>query len=160
MFLLGATYNAIEGHFRKIRKEAVQLLEEQCSGAAAVPKTPPKTPRKARVSKKGKAEAGPVVLGGRVKKPSAPAKRGKAAKKEVVAEGQDAFAPAPAIGGKAIKKEPGIEGQDAFTPGPAQIDIDLDLMGSQTEVPFGLNFARAEDMWLSSGDSFSQSFGI
>ncbi|MCJ1426392.1 hypothetical protein MMC29_004295 [Sticta canariensis] len=127
IFGQGATYNAIEGHFRKIRKEAVQLLEEQPSGVAPVPKTP----RKARVPKKGKAEAGLVVLGGRVKKPSAPAKRGKAIKKE-----------------------------DASVPGPAEIDADVGLMGSQTEVPFSFSFSRAEDMWLSSEDSFSQSFGI
>ena len=142
MFLLGATYNAIEGHFRKIRKEAVQLLEAQPPGAAAVPKKP----RKARVSKKGKAEAGLVVLGGRVKKASAPAKRGKAIKKEAIKK-------------ELIKKE-AIDDQDASAPAPAEIGADLELAGSQTEIPFSPNFSRAEDMWLSSEDSFSQSFGI
>lgn len=75
-----------------------------------------------------------------MKKSSALAKRGKAMKQEVVNEDQDApaFAPAPA---------------------PAEAVTDLELMGNQMEAPFGLSYDRA-DMWLSSEDSFSQSYGI
>lgn len=138
MILPGATYNAIEGHFRKIRKEAVQLLEEQRAGAGAVPTSSaavPKTPRKARVSKKQpKAEAGLVVLGGRVRKPSGTAKRGKAIKKEFIDDDVDASAPA-----------------DTAT--------DFESAVNQAEIPFSLSFARAEDMWLSSEDSYA-SFGV
>lgn len=89
--LLGATYNSIEGGFRKIKKEAVQLREEHGNEAAGAPSssTPvAKTSRKQKrklPSKNGKAETGPAVLSGRVKKSSA-AKRGKAIKEEVVGD--------------------------------------------------------------------------
>lgn len=94
--LPGATYDAIEGHFRKIRKEAMQLREEHDARAAGAPfsSTPvpeiPRKPRAKRTSKKGKAEAEPAVLGGRVKKNAAAAKRGKVIKEEAAEEERDA----------------------------------------------------------------------
>lgn len=79
MFLLGATYDAIEGHFRKIRKEAVTLREEHDERAAdpASSTLAPKTPRK----RKSKAPSS-AVIGGRVKKNPGSGRRGKAIKEE------------------------------------------------------------------------------
>lgn len=90
---LGATYDSIEGHFRKIKKEAFQLREEHEKGAAGGPSSSipiPKTTRKqkAKPSKNGKAVTGPV-LSGRVKKNSGPAKRGKGIKEEVLGDGDE-----------------------------------------------------------------------
>lgn len=139
MYGQGATYDAIEGHFRKIRKEATQLREEYDARAAGAPfsSTPvpevPRKPRAKRTSKKGKAEAGPAVLGGRVKKNAAAAKRGKMIKEEAAEEERDAV---------------------------GDTDAETDNFGSQGGSSAAISFDTNEDMFFSNECSFVYDIGI
>ena len=137
LLLLGATYDAIEGHFRKIRKEAIQLRQDHDAQATTVSSssnTVPTTSRKSRAKRaprKEKAEAGQSVLGGRIKKPSAPARKPKAIKQEVVKE----------------------EG-DALRETDAEAEM---ILGSPSAT---ISFDTTDDIWLSRQNSFSRGFGI
>lgn len=125
--LPGATYDAIEGHFRKIKKDAVQLREEQDIRAAGAPSSPTPTPKKTRKqrgepsSKKGKTEAGLTVLGGRVKKSSASKRK------------------------KAIKEE--MTDGDGDAEGETDVEAEAEIMGSQTGLSATASFDTDVDMW-------------
>jgi len=66
----GATYNAVECNFRKIRAQAAKLAADSADDNNSL--TPATTPRKNKMPKK---EAAGAVLSGRVSKPSTPKKR-------------------------------------------------------------------------------------
>lgn len=132
----------MEGHFRKIRKDAAQLREEHAAAAASSPWNPAsapieKPPRRQRAklpSRKGTAEAGSTVLTGRVKKNSASKKRQKAIKEETAED----------VGG--------------------ETDVEAELLGSSQEgTSFGMSFGGDDgndDTWLSSQSVYDPGFAI
>ncbi|MCJ1462307.1 hypothetical protein MMC07_000907 [Pseudocyphellaria aurata] len=134
MYGQGATYDAIEGHFRKIKKDAVQLREEQDIRVAGAPSSPTPTPKKPR--KKEKAETTPAVLGGRVKKSSA-SKRKKAIKVEMV-DGEE----------------------DGDAEGETDVEAEAAIVESQIGLSAPVSYDTDVDLWQSNPDHYYHSFDI